>query len=200
MFSPAIQACLSITTAPETPAGISEDFTSCVTGVGEEWANITNSLTCSGGTGHGTAESTTVAYHQTPVGSNDHWVAGTIYYDQTVDGSGLILGSNGTEYYFAYIRNGALIITEDSGYFEAYSAGGYAQGSYSLAVQIGTSGGHATFSAWLNGSPVSLTGGTDTNDRVTRGQYVGVYIRRTTATNYDSTVDNLTAGTGTYTP
>lgn len=163
------------------------------------YTNIAQTLSISGGAAHGTAWETTIAYHETATGSNNHWVKGDCVAGAS-DNGGLILGSNGTQYYFAEIANGTLYIKSYNANWSTNYAGSYTNGTtYNVAVQIDTDGSnHARFNAWVNGSQV-ITNVSDAGDNVTRGQYVGVRIKRT-GSNTDVTVDNLQGNSGTYSP
>lgn len=158
-------------------------------------------LGISGGAAHGsTAWQTTVAYHETPTGSNDHWVRGTCTAGVS-DNACLILGSNGTQYYFVEMVGGSLYIRSNDVDYSASYVGGYTAGStHDVAVQIATDGSaHAVFTAFVDGSQVTLGNATDLGNNVVRGQYIGVRIKRGTS-NTDYSVDNLKANSGVYVP
>jgi hypothetical protein len=166
------------------------------------YTNISGTMAISGGKAIGAAWETNITYHETATGSNNHWVSG----DCTAgagDNSCLIVGSNGTQYYFIEISSGTIYIKSnaDANWSTNY-AGSYTNGTvYTVAVQIDTDGSsHARFNAWVGGTQV-ITNVSDTGDNVARGQYVGVRTKNNSTANTSTyTTDNLKGNSGTYTP
>lgn len=200
MYSPTTGKWMTIATMADTldpaPAGISDDFSSDTTA---NYTNIIQTLSISGGVAHGTVwENNTAAYHETTTGSNDHWVSATCTAGDT-DSACVMLGSNGTDYYFSEFAGGVFKIWSSVGSYSVVYNGSYADGAHTVAIQIDTDGSsHPRFNAWIDGVQ-RITNDSDTADSITRGPYVGLRFDRGT-TGVDVTVDNLAAGSGVYTP
>ena len=199
MYSPTTGKWMTIATMADTldpaPAGISDDFSSDTTA---NYTNIIQTLSISGGVAHGTVKNNTVAYHETTTGGNDHWVSATCTAGDT-DSACVMLGSNGTDYYFSEFAGGVFKIWSSVGSYSVVYNGSYADGAHTVAIQIDTDGSsHPRFNAWIDGVQ-RITNDSDTADSITRGPYVGLRFDRGT-TGVDVTVDNLAAGSGVYTP
>ncbi len=175
---------------------ITEDFSDC-----SDWTTIgDHAISCSGGAADGVDWFISISRHNTPTGSNDHWVAATCsIHSNGYDSATLILGSNGTDWYESYFEGGTFYIRSGNQNWSCNYAGSYSSGSHTVAIQIDTDGsGHARFNAWIDGVQ-SITNESDTGDNVTRGQYVGVRIDKN-GTKDDVTIDDLIADAGSYTP
>lgn len=173
---------------------IEEDFASCT-----DWTVFYGTLTCSSGAAHAGAWDSVEARYTDATTSNDHWAEATCMVSGTGDSSGLIIGcSSSSEYYYTDFADGVFRIMAKGGDWSTTYDGSYTNGTYVVAVQIDTSGGHARLNAWVGGSKV-ITDQIDTGDHVTRGAYVGMFVDRDTA-NADVTLSAFSASAGSYTP
>ncbi len=131
--------------------------------------------------------STTVAYHTTNLGSNDHTAEAEVVYNQELGGSGLLVRFDPTQQtgYLVWFQSGRITINKFENGTSKYLAlhdGSYANGHYKL--KVGVKGQIITVS--VNGTVVL----TKTDTSIATGPYVGVRLRAG-ADSTPITIDNL---------
>lgn len=177
-------AALSQQTITPATKGILDNFSTDTT------ANYTvmsgKSLIVSDGVLHTSPWSTTVAYHNTSLGSNDHTVEANVVYAPE-DGSGLLVRCDPQQRtgYLVYFESGRVYLNSyNNGKLEfiSFFDGKYTAGTYRLSVT--TKG--STITAAVNGTVVL----TKTDSTFANGTHAGVRLR-TGAIATSITVDNL---------
>lgn len=187
------------------PTDISDDFSSDTSA---NYTNITGTIVISGGTiGGASTWSSNYAYHETPTGSNDHYIKGKIQTAAAdIDGSIIGLRCNGTTGYYVNINNdatrlmlysfnGSTVTSGPDGATYKPITGSSGAGSYTVKLTISGSTIHAYIDLDNNGVF------TDANEDLgvwsglsyTTGQYVVVGALRG-SNNNDYRVDDLSGG------
>lgn len=157
---------------------------------------IAGSMTISGEKLHGQAYASSVLYHETTTGSNDHYVQGKLL-KVSGDESGLVLRCNGTTGYYIFIDSLTVVkLNSFNGatpaYVGAWTVPTLTDGQ-EILIKVSVSGN--VFSLFLdyNGDgdfdDTNEVETTLTSSTYTTGEYIGPYISRGAADAV--TVDNL---------
>lgn len=133
-----------------------------------------------------------IAYHETALSSVNHYAQASVTYSGSEDGAGLIVRSDGTNYYRVYFSGGEVKVRRnDNEWFDNTDDhdGSYATDTYTLKCEVETVGSTVVFKTYVGGILVS-TSTDDTGGRYTTGSYIGLWFYRGNA-NYNATADNL---------
>lgn len=183
-------ATVTVTIEKVTVGEIVDDFS---VDTAADYTSVSGSISVSGGLAHGQNWSRSMAFHNVPLDSSDHWVEAEVQYSGVSDSAGLLARVDSAKLtgYFVYFSGGRLNLNRFSGTSQSWVAsdsGTYGAGSY--LVRLITSG--STIQAYVNG----VLKIQKTDSTYTAGQHVGLYFYRDSA-NTDVVADWFAAGTGT---
>lgn len=133
-----------------------------------------------------------IAYHETALSSPNHYAQADVTYSGSGDGAGLIVRSDGTNYYRVYFAGGDVTVRRnDNEWYDTTDdhSGSYGSGTYTLKAEVETVGSTVVITTYVDGVLAS-TSTDDTAGRYTTGSYIGIWLERGGA-NYNSTADNL---------
>ena len=182
---------------------ISDDFSSDTSA---QYTAIKGSVSISGGTlsGGGGIYTSNYAIHNTPTGSNDHYVQGKIQTGGSNFGSTIGLRSNGTTGYLVTLNadasrlnliafNGNTLTGNPNGNYFKSITGSSGSGSYNVKITISGSTIHAYIDLNNNGSFTDPQEdlGTWTDATYSTGQHIVVGVLRS---NLNFQVDNFSGG------
>lgn len=185
-------------------SGIFDDFS---TNTAANYTAINGSISISGGTlGGGTNWTGNYAIHNTPTGSNDHYVQGKIQTGGPGAGSAIGLRSNGTTGYlvslngdatrlYLYAFNGNALTGDPNGNYAKTILGASGTGSYTVKLSISGSVIHAYIDLNNNGlfTDANEDLGSWNDATYSAGQHIVVGALRG-ADNVDYRVDDFSGG------